>query len=151
MQIYVFEHVVCKTSVTLFQILCVNTTPPNVAYQVSIGSDYGLSPIQCQAIIQCWVIDNWILRDKSQWHFNQNTKLFTHENTFETIVCEMAAILSMGRWVNALQNLRIIIFVLPSLCVRTNTKNMQWHGVILPIRHAWLTCGYSTLLRLNTE
>ena len=29
----------------------------------------------------------------------ENTKLFIHENAFENIVCEMAAILSRGRWV----------------------------------------------------
>ena len=28
------------------------------------------------------------------WNFSQNTKLSIHENVFETIVCEMAAILS---------------------------------------------------------
>ena len=32
--------------------------------------------------------------------FTQNTKLFIHEYAFENIVCEMAAILSRGRWVN---------------------------------------------------
>ena len=31
---------------------------------------------------------------------NQNTKLFIHKMTSENIVCEVAAILSMGRWVN---------------------------------------------------
>ena len=47
-----------------------------------------------------WDIVNWTLRNKLQWNFNQNTKLFIHENASEKIVCEMAAILSRGRWVN---------------------------------------------------
>ena len=38
----------------------------------------------------------YTLRNKLQWHFNQNTNLFIHENAFESRVCEMAAILSWG-------------------------------------------------------
>ena len=49
---------------------------------------------------QCWVIVNWTVRNKLQWNFNQNIKLFIHENASENIVCEMAAILSRVRWVN---------------------------------------------------
>ena len=54
---------------------------------------------------QCWIIVNWTLRNKLKRNFNQNTKLFIHENASENIVCEMAAILSRGRrdkraWVN---------------------------------------------------
>ena len=48
---------------------------------------------------QCRVIINWIIRNKFQWNFNQNTKLLIHENAFENIVSKMMAILSMGRWV----------------------------------------------------
>ena len=33
------------------------------------------------------------------WNSNRNTKLFMHENAVETVVCEMAAILSRWRWV----------------------------------------------------
>ena len=42
------------------------------------------------------VIVNWTFRNKLQWNFNQNTKFFIHENAYENIVCEMAAILSRG-------------------------------------------------------
>ena len=49
-----------------------------------------------------WVIVNWTLRNKLQWNFNQNTKLFIHEKASENIVYEMAAILSRERWVNCL-------------------------------------------------
>ena len=48
---------------------------------------------------KCWIF-NGTLRNKLQWNFNQNTKLFIHENASENIACEMAAILSRGRWVN---------------------------------------------------
>ena len=34
--------------------------------------------------------------EQIQWKFNQNIKLFVHENAFESIVCEIVAILSRG-------------------------------------------------------
>ena len=49
---------------------------------------------------QCWVIVNWTLMNKLQWNFNQNTKLFIHENASQNTVCEMVTILSKERWVN---------------------------------------------------
>ena len=49
---------------------------------------------------QCWVIVNWTLRNKLQWNSDQNTKLFINEDASENTVCEKAAILSRGRWVN---------------------------------------------------
>ena len=52
---------------------------------------------------QCCPIVNWTLRDTLQWNFNQNTKYFIHEeNASANIVCEMAAILSRGRWVKCI-------------------------------------------------
>ena len=48
---------------------------------------------------QCWVIVSWTFRNKLQWNFDQNTKLFIHQNASENIVCEMAVILSRGIWV----------------------------------------------------
>ena len=50
---------------------------------------------------QCWHIVNWTLRNKLQWNSNQNTKLFIHENAFQNVIWEMAAILFRRRWVNA--------------------------------------------------
>ena len=70
---------------------------------VRIGSDNGLSPVQpapSHYLNQCWVIVSWTLRNKLQWNFNRNTKLFIYENVSENIICEMAAIFSRGRWVN---------------------------------------------------
>ena len=42
---------------------------------------------------QSSLIFNWTLRNKVQWNFNQNTKRFFRENTFENVTCKMAAIL----------------------------------------------------------
>ena len=67
------------------------------------GSDSGLSPRRRQAIIsvnQCWNVFNLNPMNKIQWNFNQNLNFFIQENALENVVCEMAAILSRGRWVN---------------------------------------------------
>ena len=37
---------------------------------------------------------------KCQWNLSKNSKIFIQENAFENVVCEMAAILSRGRWVS---------------------------------------------------
>ena len=51
------------------------------------------------------MLDNWALRNKLPWTFNQNTKLFVYENASEHIVSETAAILCSGRWVLKSQTL----------------------------------------------
>ena len=48
---------------------------------------------------QCWVLVNWKLRNKLQWNFNQ-IYFFAHKIASESIIYEMAAILSRGTWVN---------------------------------------------------
>ena len=53
-------------------------------------------------------------RNKLQWNFNQNKKLFIHENASENTVCEMAAILSRGRWVKWYWSVRKL--KLPRMC-----------------------------------
>ena len=45
---------------------------------------------------QSWVIVSWTLRNKFQWNFNQNTKLFIHDNAYQNIVSEMVAIFPGG-------------------------------------------------------
>ena len=50
---------------------------------------------------QCWFIVNWTFTNKLYWCFNQNTKLYIHKNASQNIVCEKAAILSRGKWVNS--------------------------------------------------
>ena len=67
---------------------------------------------------QFWVIVNWTIRNKLQWDFNQNSKLFILKNASENIVCDIAAMLSMGRWVN---------------CVLANADRCQWCKNAIPI------------------
>ena len=64
---------------------------------VGIGSDNGLSPGRHQAII--WTnadICQLEHKIKFQWNFSWNSNIFIHENAFEHVVCEMAAILFRG-------------------------------------------------------
>ena len=42
-------------------------------------------------------------RNKLQWNFNQNTIFFIDGNAFQKVACEMAAILSRGRWVTRVE------------------------------------------------
>ena len=58
---------------------------------IGIGSDNGVSPISASShyLKQCWLIVNWTFRNKRQWNFSQNRKLFVHENASENIVGEM--------------------------------------------------------------
>ena len=50
---------------------------------------------------QCLIIVNWTLANIFQWKFNQNTAIFIEENARETVVCEMASILSRPQCVKA--------------------------------------------------
>ena len=52
---------------------------------------------------QCWNITNWTLRNKLQWNFNRNSNIFIQENAFESIVCEMTAILPRPQCVKRIQ------------------------------------------------
>ena len=62
-----------------------------------IGSDNGLSPGRCQAII--WNSDGILLN----WNFNRNSYIFIQENAFENVVWEMTAILSQLQCVTGLR------------------------------------------------
>ena len=70
-----------------------------------------------------------------QWNFNQNTKLFIHENAAENIVCEMAANLFRGRCVKqtplVLQTARLFHSLL---------GQPQWQATCLSL---WLYKGLS--------
>ena len=82
---------------------------PSAAYMLCIsetGQNWFRMLVACSVpshyLSQCWdIIVNWTLRNILQWNFNQNIKFFLHKNAYENIVCEMAAILSRGRWVNS--------------------------------------------------
>ena len=58
-----------------------------------------------------WLIVNWTLMNKLQWNSNENTKIFIHENTLQDVVCEIAAILSRGRWVYCVSSRPISLHV----------------------------------------
>ena len=68
-----------------------------------IGSDNGLSPGRRQAII--WTNDGILLigplGTNFSEHLNRNSNLFIQEKTFESVVCEMATILSWPQWVKS--------------------------------------------------
>ena len=89
--------------------IMINSSPPSAAY---MREWMGSALVQIMAcaywtpshfLNQRWVIVNWILKNKFQWKFNQSAKHFVHENASDNIICEMAAILSMGRWVNGIE------------------------------------------------
>ena len=42
---------------------------------------------------QCWLIVNWIFKNKSRWNLNQDALIFIEENAFENVICHVAAIL----------------------------------------------------------
>ena len=58
---------------------------------------------------------NWTLRNKLQWNFNQNYNILIHKNAFESVVCEMASILSRAQ------------------CVKRNM-----HNFVVSYRKTWL-------------
>ena len=73
---------------------------------VGIGSGNGLSPVRWQAITST----NADLLSIGPLGTNfseiqiEIKKIFIHENAFENVVCEMAAILSRGRWVTIMSS-----------------------------------------------
>ena len=93
-----------------------NSSPPIYASvnRTGIGSENGLSPIRRQAIIWTNAVFLSRLRNKVQWNLNQNSNIFIHENAFENIVCEIAVILSRGRWVNGTPNASVLSVLLSS-------------------------------------
>ena len=88
--------------------ISVNSSPPSAAYMRRWIKSVLVQIMACRLsapshyLNQCWVIVNWTLGNKFQWNFNQNTKLFIHENASENVVCEMAVILSRGKWVKVI-------------------------------------------------
>ena len=79
-----------------------NWSPPSAAYMHLWISSALVQVMACRLSNQCWLIANWILKNKLQWNLNRNKKLFIHEYAYENVSCEMEAILSGG---NALSNI----------------------------------------------
>ena len=91
--------------------------------RVSIGSDNGLAPIRCQAII---LINTVLLIGPLGTNSSEiliTIQTFHSQNAFENIVCEIAAILSRGGWVNpsgaetlhSMRNILITYMLMPWL------------------------------------
>ena len=57
---------------------------------------------------QCWLIVNWVPRNKFQWNLNWNSIIFSHENAFEMSSANMVAIWSRGRRVKCWDVMKII-------------------------------------------
>ena len=86
-------------------------------------------PVRQQAIT--WtnadLLSTGPLRNKLQWNLYQNTNLLSHGNAFESVVCEMAALLSMDRWVNTLrpvQNGWHSVDMFKWICLNGNFSNL---------------------------
>ena len=86
-------------------------------------------PVRQQAIT--WtnadLLSTGPLRNKLQWNLYQNTNLLSHGNAFEGVVCEMAALLSMDRWVNTLrpvQNGWHSVDMFKWICLNGNFSNL---------------------------
>ena len=85
-----------------------------------LGSDNGLAPTR-HYLKQCWIIFNCTLRNKLQWNFNRNSNIFIHENAFESVVCEMAFILSRPQcvnevwvWIDPFMSIKLLLLLLLS-------------------------------------
>ena len=79
---------------------------------------------------QRWVSVNWTRRNKFQWIFNQNIKLFIQGSASENIVREMAAILSKERWVKF--SMIVVTFGYGTGTLRTNTNCRIWSWSPVP-------------------
>ena len=66
------------------------------------------------------------LSNKLQWNLNQNTKLLTHKNAFENIVCEIAAIFSKGRWEKYWRGIAILFAMFATATNPIATYTIQW-------------------------
>ena len=97
-----------------------NSSPPSATYmcqwtgsavlQIMTCHLFGAKPLSKQMLGYC----NWTLRDKIQWNFNLNKKIFSDEKAFEYTICKMAAILSRG---DELRSYSVIGMLLPLIII----------------------------------
>ena len=73
---------------------------------------------------QCWNIVNWALRNKLQWNSNLNSNIFIHKNAIESVVCEMATILSWPQCF--LTECTIVLVMCMSSCDYDDTIMISW-------------------------
>ena len=88
------------------RILSVNSSPPSAAYMRQWIGSVLVEVMSCrllggQAITStnATLLSIGLFGNKFQWNMNQNSLFFIHENSFENVICDMAAILYRGRWV----------------------------------------------------
>ena len=85
---------VCKILAILFRPQCFSTSPLVPFVCVSESSQHWfrwwLFAFQAPShyLNQYWVVVHWNLRNKLQWIFNQNAKLFIHKNASENVICQ---------------------------------------------------------------
>ena len=92
---------------------------------------------------QCWDIVNWTLRNKLQWNFNRNFNIFIQKNSFDSIDCGMAAILSQPQCIK--------VFCTDSVDVHNKQLHSSiWWGWIY-WRNWYRVWGYGILLNLSFE
>ena len=84
-----------------------------------------------------------------QWNFDQFKKCFIQKNAPENIVCEIAAILSRGRWVNTLPHWGRVMHI----CVSKQTSIGSDNGLSPGRRQAiiWTNAGILLLGPLGTN
>ena len=81
-----------------------------------IGSDNGLSPGHCQAII--WSSTGILkLRNKLQWNLKRNSCIFIQENAFENVVCWCEIVCRASLFIFISPVYPCLSFLCPSVCV----------------------------------
>ena len=128
-------HFIYADFILLFYLWLLGQTLPNKEVQTNkhicaskrtiISSYNGLAP--SRNLNQCWNTVNSNLRNKLQWNLERNSYIFIHENVFENVVCEMAAICLRLNAVERIQQIPKDLVDYKSTSVREN------FGVIGPI------------------
>ena len=104
----------------------------------TIGSDNGLAPV----MNQCWNIGNSNLRNKLQWNFNRNSYIFIHENAFESVICEMAAILcDLKNRQMTLKNNKVPLLCYFKFCASFHSHWQMQTRVTLQKHSIWVNIG----------
>ena len=97
---------------------------------------------------QCWIMINWTLRNKLQWHFNTNSNIFIKENPFQKVVWKITSILSRPQCINGNvwwhHNMKTIS-PLPTFDnrwpVNSPHKDLQFGAFMISLLLSWTSCG----------
>ena len=132
---WIFEIERCCIQVFWLKLYCAfSDIPIGNNIPISNGSSNGLS--LSHYLKQCWAIVNWTLGYPLRENLNQNRTNFKHENEFENVDCNMAAILYRPQRVKLLH-----IWGLWS------QKQVSKEGMQL-LTHAWDTCSWRQSLHM---